>query len=214
MFLEACHEAAARGLMRCSSGNMSWRVDKNRMLATTTRSWMSRVTPADIALCAIADGKILNGKKPTVEISFHAGILRSRPDINVVLHFQTPFATALACRRRRIVNFFVIPEIPFYIGPVAQVPYFSPGSKALAAAVTRAMQNHDMVIMGNHGQAAVARDFDHVMQNAEFFELACGIILRNGEAVKTLPEKEVKNLLELRRNAARSADKAHEPKNV
>jgi ribulose-5-phosphate 4-epimerase/fuculose-1-phosphate aldolase len=77
-FLEACHAAAARGLMRCSSGNMSWRVDDERMLVTTTRSRMSRMTPDDIAVCAIRNGSVLNGKKPTVEINFHAGILRAR----------------------------------------------------------------------------------------------------------------------------------------
>lgn len=200
--------------MRCSSGNMSWRVDGKHMLATTTRSWMSRLTPDDVALCAIANGTVLNGKRPTVEISFHAGILRSRPDINVVLHFQTPFATALACRRKHVVNFFMIPEIPFYIGPVAQTPYFIPGSKALAKAVIKAMQHNDLVIMGNHGQVTGAGDFDHAIQNAEFFELACGIIVRNGEAARALPEKDVNDLLALRRDVLRPAAGTQEKKNV
>ena len=199
MFIAACHEAAARGLVRCSSGNMSWRVNGKYMLATTTQSWMDRLAPTDVAVCAIENGKTLNGKKPTAEIVFHASILKTRPDISVVLHFQSSFATALACRRKRVKNFFVIPEIPFYIGPVAYLPCLTPGTKELAVRVTKSMQKHDMVMMGNHGQVTGARDFDHAIQNAEFFELACEIITRNGGNPKLMAKKVVKDLLTLRR---------------
>ena len=72
-------------------------------------------------------------RKPSVEIRFHAGILRTRPDVNVVMHFQTPFAATVACRRRRMPNFFVIPEIPYYIGDIVAVPYHAPGTQDLAA---------------------------------------------------------------------------------
>ena len=30
------------------------------------------------------------------------------------MHFQTPCATALACQKAENINYFVIPEIPFY----------------------------------------------------------------------------------------------------
>ena len=115
------------------------------------------------------------------------------------MHFQTPCATALACQASDNINYNVIPEIPFYIGPVARIPYVLPGSKELAQAVTDAMREHDMVVMGNHGQVTVACDADHAIQNAEFFELASDIILRSGNRVTPLPEKEVQTLLELRR---------------
>ena len=196
-FVAACHAAAARGLVRCSSGNMSCRLAGNRMLATATRSWMERLTADDVVLCDIAGGQALDGKKPTAEIAFHAAILKTRPDVNVVLHFQSPFATALACRQKRVRNFFVIPEIPFYIGPVVWVPCLTPGTKELAAAVTKAILKHDLAIMANHGQVTVAEDFDHAIQNAEFFELACEIIVRNGGHVKSMAAKTVKDLLAL-----------------
>jgi ribulose-5-phosphate 4-epimerase/fuculose-1-phosphate aldolase len=187
--------------MRCSSGNLSLRIDDDRLLVTSSRSWMSNLSRDDISVCRISDGCLLAGGKPTVEIGFHAGIQKMRPEVNVVMHFQTPCATALACRDPGDMNYFVIPEIPFYIGPVARVPFLLPGTKELAQAVTEAMRNHDMVIMGNHGQVTVARDIDHVIQNAEFFELACDIILRGGDMARPIPEKEVNALLALRGSA-------------
>ncbi len=197
-FIAACHAAAERGLLRCSSGNLSWRVGDGRMLVTRTRSWLGRLTDADIAVCAIADGTSLNGVRPTVEVRFHAGILRARPDVNVVFHYQSPCATALACRKRRNLNYDVIAEIPLYIGPVGQVPYLPPGSAELADAVTEAMTGHDLAMMMNHGQVTAARDFDHAIQNAEFFELACQILLASGRDVRPLPPKAVRQLLALR----------------
>jgi ribulose-5-phosphate 4-epimerase/fuculose-1-phosphate aldolase len=197
-FVAACHEAAERGLLRCSSGNVSWRVGDGRMLVTRTRSWLGRLTADDIAVCAIKDGASLNGVKPTVEVRFHAGILRARPDVNVVLHYQSPCATTLACQRRGRANYNVIPEIPFYIGPVGHVPYLPPGSPELASAVVEAMASHDLALMANHGQVTAAADFDHAVQNAEFFELACQIILAAGSGAKPLSAEAVRHLLAAR----------------
>lgn len=193
-FVAVCREAADRGLMRCSSGNLSWRVGDGLMLVTRTRSWLGRLTVDDIAVCAIEDGTVLNGVKPTVEARFHTGILRARPDVNVVLHYQSPCATALACQKRKHVNYDVIPEIPFYIGPIGQVPYLPPGSPELADAVIKAMTAHNLAVMANHGQITVAQDFDHVIQNAEFFELASQIILLSGRSLDPLSAKAVKAL--------------------
>ena len=94
-FVAAARRCAAYGLMRCSSGNLSCRLDGQRMLVKASRAWMSDLTTNDVAVCRIGDGAPLNGKTPSVEIGFHSGILRGRPDVNVVLHFQTPAATTL-----------------------------------------------------------------------------------------------------------------------
>ena len=197
-FVAACHGAAERGLLRCSSGNLSWRLGDGRMLVTRTRSWLGRLTADDLAVCAIEDGASLNGVKPTVEARFHAGILRTRPDVDVVFHYQSPCATALACQKGLRLNYDVIPEIPFYIGPVGQVPYLPPGSPELADAVIEAMATHDLAVMANHGQVTVASDFDHAIQNAEFFELACQILLLSGRKVTPLTSEAVRYLRVLR----------------
>ncbi|MCP4262033.1 MAG: class II aldolase/adducin family protein [Planctomycetes bacterium] len=197
-FVEACHKAASRGLVRCSSGNMSQRLDSNRMLITTSRSWMEDLSADSVCLCRISDGTSMDEKQPSVEKGFHAGILRCRSDVNVVLHFQTPCGTALASRDLENVNYFVIPEVPFYIGPVARILYSQPGSEDLADAVTDAMRTHDMVTIVNHGQVTVADSFSHAIQNASFFELACEIILHGGDELTPLSGEEAQYFLDLR----------------
>lgn len=200
-FVEAAREAGRRGLMRCSSGNMSWRIDEERMLVTRSRSWMSRLTADDVTVCRIADGTVLEGQRPSVETVFHAGTLRQRRDIAVVLHFQTLNATILAGRGDAEIDYFTILEIPFYIGPVAHLPYLPPGSGELAKAVIAAMADHDIANLANHGQVTVGADFDHVIQNAEFFELACAIIVQGGGSAAPLPKPASEALVALRQTA-------------
>lgn len=196
-FVNACHRAAKDyRLMQCSSGNMSWRIDAKRMLITGTRTWFENIRKDQVAVVRIADGAALNSCKPSVEKSFHAGVLRVRPDVNVVLHFQTPCATTLACcDGLEQVNFFVTPEIPYYIGKIAIAPYLPPGSEALAEAVIGPMKSHDMVVLRNHGMVTVGQTFDDAIQKAVFFELACGIILRAGAKLRALPKDGASALL-------------------
>ncbi|HHT9114759.1 MAG: class II aldolase/adducin family protein [Planctomycetes bacterium] len=185
-FVTACHRVASYGLVRSSSGNLSCRINKEYMLITATRSWMGEMSKEQIAICRISDGAVLNEKKPSAENGFHFGILHERSDVNVVLHFQSPYATTVACSGRDYNNFSVIPEIPYYLGQIATVPYLNPGSNELAKEVISAMKKHDLVILKNHGQVTVGNNFDEVIQKATFFELACEVILHAGNQIQFL----------------------------
>ena len=187
-FVAAARRVAPYGLVQCSSGNLSWRIDDERLLVTASRSWMADLTAGQVAVCRLADCEPLNGTKPSTETRFHAGILRERPEMAAVLHFQSPAATALACSRDlEAIDFNVILEVPFYIGPVAVVPYLPPGSPEIAEAVVAAMKDHKMAILRNHGQVTLGTDPDDAIQRAAFFELACDILLRLGDRAAPLP---------------------------
>ena len=201
-FIDACRRVVDHGLLRCSSGNLSWRINDEHLLITGTSTWMEAMTREHVALCRLSDGASLNGVKASKEIGFHAGVLRERPTMHVVLHCQSPHATVLACTDRAVDNVFVTPEIPYYIRPVAAIPYEDPGSVALADGVTNALKGHDMVILRNHGQVTVGEDFNDAIQRACFFDMACDIILRADERLTALSDEAV-------RLVGRSTKKAH-----
>jgi ribulose-5-phosphate 4-epimerase/fuculose-1-phosphate aldolase len=197
-FITAARRVAEHNLVLCGSGNLSWRVDDSNMLITATSSWMGNLSEDQIAVCSIADCAPLNGAKPSKEIGFHAGILRERREVNVVLHFQSPCATTIACRQPQIENYYVIPEAAYYIGPVSVAPYLTPGSPELAEAVTAAIREHDMAILRNHGQVTVGKNFDEAIEKAVYFELACKIILQAGDDVQHISGEAVEELLRMR----------------
>ncbi len=193
-FLAAAHNVGERRLTRCSSGNLSWRLG-DVALVSGTGSWVPELRKEQIAVCRIADGVSLNGVKPSMESTFHLGILRSRPDVNVVLHCQSIFATTVACMKNKPTNFNVTAELPCHCGSeIAMVPYFRPGSPELAQTVMEAMRNHDSVILEKHGQVFVGKDFNDAIEKAEFLEMACEIIVRSGMSYTTLTQDEIDDL--------------------
>lgn len=195
-FIEQAHRVGKERLQLCSSGNLSWRVKDNVALVSGTGSWLPRLAEENVAVCDISTGMRIDGPKPSMESVFHLGVLRRRKDMNVVLHFQSEFATIVSCMENKPENFNVVAEVPCYCGKdIPVIPYYRPGSKELAEAVTEALTDHDCVLMSKHGQAVCGKDFDDAFQKAVFFELACSIIVRAGEGnYMTLTEDEVRDL--------------------
>jgi ribulose-5-phosphate 4-epimerase/fuculose-1-phosphate aldolase len=181
MFVEQARRVGAAGLTLCSSGNLSWRVADDEALVSATGSWLPELTADKVTRCRISDGAVIEGLKPSMESTFHLGVMRARPEVGVVLHFQSKYATAVACMKNKPTDFNVTAEVPCYLGSeIPVLPYFRPGSPELAEAVTEAMRGHDCVLLSSHGQVVCGRDFDDAFQKAMFFEMACGIIVNAG----------------------------------
>lgn len=193
-FISQAHRVGDAGLTVCSSGNLSWRVGEEA-LVSGTGSWVPSLQRKNVAVCRIADGEVLNGVKPSMESGFHLGILRERPDVNVVLHFQSVYATAVACMKEIPSDFNVTAEIPCHVGTeIPVIPYYRPGSKELAAHVVAAMKDHDSILLRKHGQVVCGKDFDEVFERAMFFEMACRIIILTGGSYNTLSKDEIDDL--------------------
>jgi ribulose-5-phosphate 4-epimerase/fuculose-1-phosphate aldolase len=176
-FVEACHKVADYGLVHCSSGNMSSRLDENLAVISASRTWLAEIKSQQVVICDLQTGQPVNDQIPSVESSFHLGILQARPDVNVVLHFQSPYATAIACGNPRDYDFAIIVEVPFYIGRPAIIDFLAPGSEQLANAVIDAMKHSNMAILRNHGLVTCGKDFEETIQRAVFFEFACQILI-------------------------------------
>ncbi len=189
-FMEAAHKLGTHQLLLCSSGNLSWRLENDIMLISQTGSWLPTLTKDQICISRLTDGMLLNSVRPSMDSGFHFGIMRERKDVKVILHFQSLYATTLACLPDPPTDFNVINEIPMFIGPIAMLPYICPGSPEIGKRVTETMKNHDLIVLRNHGQVVVGSTFEDVIQKALFFELACGIIMRsNDTAVRLTPEQ-------------------------
>lgn len=193
-FIRQAHRVGDAGLTVCSSGNLSWRIGEEA-LVSGTGSWVPSLPKEKVAQVKIATGETLNGVKPSMESGFHLGVLRERPDINVVLHFQSPYATAVSCMKQKPENFNVTAEVPCHVGrEIPIIPYFRPGSPELAAAVIAAMKEHNSILLTNHGQVVCGKDFDQAFERAMFFEMACRIIILTGGKYDVLTPQEIDDL--------------------
>lgn len=193
-FLEQAHRYGANKLMLCSSGNLSWRVG-NQAYVSGTGSWLENITEDKVSICQLGTGKSENDVRPSMESTFHLGVLRERSDVNVVLHFQSEYATAVACLKDKPTNFNVVAEVPAHVGRnIPIIPYLRPGSPELAAAVTEAMRDHNAVLLTNHGQVVCGKTFDEVFERATFFEMACRIIIETQGNYSVMTEEQIEDL--------------------
>ena len=193
-YLAMAHRVGDAGLTICSSGNLSWRVG-DEALVSGTGSWVPSLQREKVTLCRVATGEVLNGVKPSMESGFHLGVLRERPDVDVVLHFQSPYATAVACMTDIPANFNVTAEIPCHVGSeIPVIPYFRPGSPELAEHVKEALRTHNSCLLRKHGQVVCGKDFDEVFERAMFFEMACRIIVQSGGRYEVLTPAEIEDL--------------------
>jgi ribulose-5-phosphate 4-epimerase/fuculose-1-phosphate aldolase len=141
-----------------------------------------------------------------MESPLHAGVYKSRSDVNAVVHTHQMFASVLALIKQPIPALF--DEITYEIGAeVAVIPYALSGSAALVDNVVAVLQNGcDCYIIQNHGAICLGTDLARAMHNAELLEKtaqAYFYALCSGREINRLPEDTVQRLLSMRRPSVR-----------
>jgi methylthioribulose-1-phosphate dehydratase len=84
----------SKGWAPATSGNYSMRLDTGNFAVTVSGRHKGRLTENDI-MTVDAEGRSLDGKKPSAETALHLALYRSFPDIGAVLHSHSPAAVGL-----------------------------------------------------------------------------------------------------------------------
>lgn len=164
--VDSCRAMNASGLNQGTSGNISVRLG-DRMLITPSAVPYDDMTPDMIASLPVAgEGGVYEGPKvPSVEWPFHLAILRSRPDVNAVVHTHAMFSTILAIARRPI------PACHYMIAAfggndVRVADYARFGTRELSDSVIRALEGRSACLMANHGMLACGESLNKAMWRA------------------------------------------------
>lgn len=167
--------------MVSSCGNISVRLPDSKFAISASGASLPELTEDEVCIGDLNDLQSFQGPRPSIETSFHRKIYQYREDVGAVLHFQSLYATTLACAEKPDFNLNFIPEIPIYIKKISIVSFFVPGSEALAEAVgeTAADPDCSIIILKNHGQIAMGKDLKSMLRSAEFFEFACQVACQN-----------------------------------
>lgn len=179
---------AGGGLVESSSGNVSVRLDAERMLVSASGCELGALTQEHVSVVSLRDGNAMQGPEPSLERELHRRVYAVRETVQAVLHCQSRAATLLACREDPPANLDFIPEVPAYVRAHAYVPYATPGSEKLADSVSRAFEDPEVTVvqMRNHGQVVIGSTWREAVRRAAFFELACWMATR-GQPLTTIP---------------------------
>ena len=158
---EIARDIWLRGLGAAGDGNLSVRLDAERVLTTPSACHKGRLKPADLLIVDFG-GRVRRGpagRKPSSELVLHLAAYNARPSIGAVIHAHPPAAVALELAGIPLSAAFVS-EIVFSFGLPATAPYTTPTTEAVGAVLGEYLRCHDVVMMPRHGSVTVGPDLD------------------------------------------------------
>jgi L-fuculose-phosphate aldolase len=188
-----------KGWVAANDGNITIRLDKDRILATPTGVSKGMMHVDDLIIVDHKGTKIEGRKECTSEIFMHCTIYNMRSDIHSVLHAHPPVATGFAAAGRALDQ-ALLPEVIIGLGCVPLAAYGLPGTPALTEPMLPLIPKYDAIMMGNHGAVAYGEDvykaFFKMETTEHFARIALVAELLGGANV--LPKTEVDKLLSSR----------------
>jgi L-fuculose-phosphate aldolase len=188
-----------KGWVAANDGNITIRLDKDRILATPTGVSKGMMHVDDLIIVDHKGTKIEGRKECTSEIMMHCTIYNMRSDIHSVVHAHPPVATGFAAAGRPLDQ-ALLPEVIIGLGCVPLAAYGLPGTPELTAPMLPYIPKYDAIMMGNHGAVSYGEDvykaFFRMETMEHFARIALVAELLGGANV--LPKTEVDKLLNSR----------------
>lgn len=155
-----CRRLNAAGLNQGTSGNLSVRVEGG-LLITPSGVAYEQMEPEDLVELD-ADGSWHGRHRPSSEWRFHRDVLAARPEVEVVLHAHSTYATALACHERGIPPFHYMTAVAGG-HDIRVADYACFGTQALSDAVLLALEGRTACLMAHHGLLTVGASLEQAL---------------------------------------------------
>ncbi len=158
-----------RFLVSATDGNLSYRLDDDRILATPTGMSKGMMSAEDLVIVD-SRGAIVEGERNvSSEIGMHLLIYRLRPDVRAVVHAHPPTATGFAAAGMALDQ-PLVSEVVINLGAIPLALYGTPGTPELAASIEPLVPVHDAILLANHGAVTYGRDLLNAFMKMETVE--------------------------------------------
>ncbi|GAM76232.1 ribulose-5-phosphate 4-epimerase [Vibrio ishigakensis] len=183
-----------RGYATGGAGNISVRLDQNRVLTTPTGSCFGRLDPETLSVVNM-DGEHLTGNKPSKEVSFHLEIYKNRAQANAIVHLHSTYLTALSCLEGLDKSNAMKAFTPYYVMRVGKLPvveYFNPGDSRIGEELGKLAPDFRAYLLANHGPVVTGKDLVDACDNAEELEETAKLYFQlKGSKVAYLSDEDV-----------------------
>lgn len=200
---DVCHKMWQLGWVAANDGNVSVKLGEDRFLATPTGISKSFITPEKLVVVD-GDGSIVSaeaGYRPSSEMKMHMRCYRDRPDVGAVVHAHPPTATGYAVAGRSLDEYSMI-ETVIAVGSIPLTPYATPSTDEVPEAIAPYLQEHDVLLLQNHGALTVGCDLLTAYYRMETLDLYAKISLTAHllGGARELERPQIEKLLWLREN--------------
>jgi L-fuculose-phosphate aldolase len=157
--VEICKRMNASGINQGTAGNLSVRIGTGFLITPSSLPY-DTMTPDDLVEMDF-DGTYV-GRRPSSEWRFHRDILQNRPDINVVLHCHSIYATTLACHHKTIPSFHYMTGVAGGT-TIRCAEYATFGTQALSDHALVALKDRLACLLGQHGQISLGKTLESAL---------------------------------------------------
>jgi L-fuculose-phosphate aldolase len=188
-----------RGYVASNDGNISVRLDADRLITTPANVSKGFMTPDMMVVTDFGGRKLSGDRKASSELKMHLQVYRDRPDANAVVHAHPPTATGFAVAGIPLDR-AVLAEVVTTLGSIPIAEYATPSTDELPAACSKYLKAHDGLLLANHGALAIGPDLltaYHRMETIEHFAKIT-LVTRTLGRENLLSREEVQRLQGLR----------------
>lgn len=197
--IEAGRRIYQRGYVASNDGNISCRIEEDRILTTPTGVSKGFMKLEDLCIVDF-DGKLVSGQmRPSSEVGMHIFLYRERPDARAVVHAHPPTATGFAVAGVPLTE-CVLPEVVITLGSIPIAEYGTPGGPEISEPILKWVKDYDAYLLENHGATTIGSDVMNAYYKMETMEHFAKIMLvaRQLGGANLLNEEQVRKLLKIR----------------
>jgi len=158
-----------RGLVSGTDGNISVRLDDDRILITPAGMAKGQLSPDDMVVVDINGKKLAGNAEPSSEMRMHLFAYQNRSDVGACVHAHPPYSTAFAVAGIEPAE-DILPEVVVFVGKIALTDYAPPGTDEVPKALAPHIQDHSAFLLRNHGLLTLGHDLEEAYNRHETVE--------------------------------------------
>ncbi|MEY2412768.1 MAG: L-fuculose-phosphate aldolase [Acidobacteriaceae bacterium] len=158
-----------RGYVAAMDGNLSIRLDEDRILSTPTAMCKGMMRASDLVLVDLEGRRVAGRRSVSSEIGMHLLIYKRRPDVRGIVHAHPRTATGFAAAGMAL-NQPLVCEVVIGLGSIPLAKYGTPGTPELADALEPLIPDYDAILMANHGVVTYGCDLHQAYMKMETVE--------------------------------------------
>jgi len=188
-----------QGFVAATDGNLSVRMDSDRVMITPTCVSKGMMHPEEMVIVDLDGEKLSGARRPSSEINMHLTIYRMRPDVGAVVHAHPCTATAFASAGIALDE-PLCSEVVITLGAVPLAPYATTGTQELSDSLQPFIKDHNAILMANHGVVTYGADLRQAYFRMEAVEHYAKIVLaaRQLGCNRTLNDEQLEKLFAAR----------------
>jgi L-fuculose-phosphate aldolase len=189
-----------RGMIVGTEGNISVRLDDDRIIVTPSGLAKGRLSPEEMVIVDSNGKHLQGGRSASSELLMHLFVYKNRPEIAACVHSHPPYATAFAVAGIPLVE-DILPEVALFVGNIPLTYYAPPGTDAVPKSLEPHIATSNAFLLRNHGLLTIGRSLEEAFNRHETVEHYAHIVLltRHLGSVETIPSEDFTRLEKMRR---------------